>query len=99
MRGSTPRTLSPRRRARVGWAVENRLVVVGLRCTVLGRMVGGKTPGSRLAGEDSRNDLVNLAEILIRPESDGVASARGADLAVRCSILVQAVVAAAGRSL
>lgn len=100
MRDSTPRRLFPHRKVRVGSEGGNRLLLlVVLRCTVLGRMVGDGIPGSRLAGSDSRNDSGNRAEKLIRRENDDVAATHAEGVAVHCSILVRVVVGAAGRSL
>ena len=99
MRDSTPRRLSPHRRVRAGLEGGNRLLlVVVLRCTALGRMVGDGILDSRLAGSDSQSDSGNRAEISIRRESDDVVATHGEGVAVHCSILVQAVVGAAGRS-
>ena len=101
MRDSTPRKLSPRRRARAGLEGGNHLllVVVAHRCTVLDRMVGGGIPGNCLARSDLRSDAGNRAEKLIRLGRGDVAATHGEDVAVHCSILVQAVVGAAGRNL
>ena len=99
MRDSTPRRPFPHRRVRAGLEGGNRLLLVlVLRCTVLGRMAGDGILDSRLAGSDSRNDSGNRAEKLIRRENDDVAATHGEGVAVRCNILVQAVVGAAGRS-
>ena len=100
MRDSTPRKPSPRRKARAGSEGGNHpLLVVALRCTVLDRMAGGEIPGSYLARSDSRNDTGNRAEKSIRLGRGDVAATHGAGVVVRCSILVQAVVGSAGRSL
>lgn len=100
MHDSTPRKPSPRRRAQAGSEGGNRLLlVVVLHCIVLDRMVRSWIPGSCLARSDSRNDAENRAEKLIRLVRDDVAATHGEDVAVHCSILVQAVVGAAGRSL
>lgn len=98
-RDSTPRKLSPHRRARAGSEGGNRLLlVVALRCIVLDRMVHSWIPGSCLARSGSRNDAGNRAEKLIRLGRDDVAATHGEDVAVHYSILVQAEVGAAGRS-
>ena len=100
MRDSTLRKLSPHRMARAGLEGGNRLLlVVVLRCTALGRMVGVGIPDSRLVGSDSLSDSGNRAEKSIRRESDDVVATHGEGVAVRCNILVQAVVGSAGRSL
>ena len=100
MRDSTPRRPFPHRKVRAGLEGESRLLlVVMLRCTVLGRMAGDGILDSRLAGSDSRNDSGNRAEKLIRRENDDVAATHAEGVAVHCSILVRVVVGAAGRSL
>jgi len=100
MRGSTPRRLSPRRKVRVGLEGGNRLLlVVVLRCIVLGRTAGDRIPDSRLVGSDSRSDSGNRAEKSIRRENDDAAATHEEGVAVRCSILVQVVVGSVGRSL
>jgi hypothetical protein len=98
-RGSTRRTPFPRRRARADSAVRSLLVVVVLRCIVLGRMVDGKILGSCLTVADSRSDPAKLSETPIRRATDVVVAAHRGCSAAHCSILVQAAVAAANRSL
>jgi hypothetical protein len=101
MHDSTPRKLSPRRRAQAGLEDGNHLLlaVVAHRCIVLDRMAGGRIPGSCLARSDSRNDSENRAERLIRLGRGDVAATHGEGVAVHCSILAREVVGVAGRSL
>jgi hypothetical protein len=98
-RGSTRRTPFPRRRARADSAVRSLLVVVVLRCIVLDRMVDGKILGSCLTVADSRNDPAKLSGTPIRRATGAVVAAHRGCSAGHCSILVQAAVAAVGRSL
>jgi hypothetical protein len=99
-RGSTQRRPCPRRKVQADSAVRSLLVVVVvLRCIVLGHMVGDKILGNCLTVADSRNDPAKLSETRIRRATDGVVAAHRDCLVAHRSILVQAAVAAANRRL